>query len=202
MPDWEGTLVLLIGDHGEGLSQHGEFSHRGIWEEQLRVPLMMRVPGERARRDSVLISAVDVFPTLLGFVDSDAFEPFFEQASGRDVFAGNGDGRFVLSQDSGQKMGKPDYRYSLTTERWKYIWFPDGDDEEDLLYDLTADPFELRDVSEENREVALALRDSLRAQLAAQTERGSELGGGQEVTEVPVDSMVLEELRALGYAVD
>jgi len=201
-PGWEETLVLLVGDHGESLSQHGEPAHNGVWHEQVRVPLMMRVPGEGARREAILISGVDLFPTLLGFVPGGAFDAFLEQASGWDVFAGSGRERFLLSQDTGQKMGEAGYRYSLTTERWKYIWFPGGDGDEDRLYDLAEDPFELRDLSGERAEIVGVLRDSLRAQVALWAERGRGLHEEGAPTEIPVDSITLEELKALGYAVD
>ena len=49
-PDWERTVVVIAGDHGEGLGQHGEAAHGGTWDEQLHAPLLMRIPGEAPRR--------------------------------------------------------------------------------------------------------------------------------------------------------
>ena len=45
-PDrWSDTILVVVADHGEGLRQHGEVAHGSVWEEQLRVPLMIRWPG-------------------------------------------------------------------------------------------------------------------------------------------------------------
>ncbi|TFG96328.1 MAG: hypothetical protein E4H11_03595, partial [Myxococcales bacterium] len=49
-PDWGRTAVAIVGDHGECLSQHGEAAHGGTWDEQLFVPLVLRVPGHAPER--------------------------------------------------------------------------------------------------------------------------------------------------------
>ena len=40
----------MVGDHGEGLGQHEQWHHGLVWDEQLHVPLIMRIPGEPAAR--------------------------------------------------------------------------------------------------------------------------------------------------------
>lgn len=61
------TTVLVIGDHGEGLGDHGEATHAYfVFDSTLRVPfLLRRADGRRAgERSTELVSAVDVLPTL------------------------------------------------------------------------------------------------------------------------------------------
>ena len=66
---WEDTLVLLCADHGEELDEHGcWFDHHGLYETNVRVPLLLRFPDGRGAGRTLpqLVSALDVAPTLLG----------------------------------------------------------------------------------------------------------------------------------------
>ncbi|MCG3180329.1 MAG: Choline-sulfatase [Phycisphaerae bacterium] len=59
------TLVLFLSDHGEMLGEHGMWFKRTFWEESVRVPLIVRVPGDAGgRRESGVVSLVDLLPTL------------------------------------------------------------------------------------------------------------------------------------------
>ena len=68
----ERTVVLLTGDHGEAFGEHGEYFHgREIWDEVVRVPLLIRVPGGTPRRITRRVSHVDVAPTVLDLAGVD-----------------------------------------------------------------------------------------------------------------------------------
>ena len=60
------TVIVVAGDHGESLGEHGEQEH-GIflYESTLRVPLILCAPGAAARRVPGVTSLVDIFPTVL-----------------------------------------------------------------------------------------------------------------------------------------
>src|SRR5258708_7881723 len=64
---YQNTVIVLSGDHGESLGEHGERTHSYfIYNATLHVPLIFRVP--RARTQKVLsmpVSLVDIMPTLL-----------------------------------------------------------------------------------------------------------------------------------------
>ncbi len=65
---YEDTIFVLFGDHGEGLGEHGRFMHGDtIWEEGLRVPLIIHAPGwfEGGERVEEPASQTDVLPTLM-----------------------------------------------------------------------------------------------------------------------------------------
>ena len=147
-PDWGRTAVVIVGDHGEGLGQHGEAAHGGTWDEQLHAPLLMRIPGETPRRVASLITAADLIPTLLGRLDVPALAPLLAQSSGRDVLKENLPPRAVVSQETGRLRGADEFRYALTEDRWKLVYIErKGGAGQSLLFDLEADPFELADVS-------------------------------------------------------
>jgi len=59
------TIVVLTGDHGESLGEHGETTHGFLASNAvLRIPLIIRSPGEKPRLISQNVSHVDIFPTV------------------------------------------------------------------------------------------------------------------------------------------
>ena len=82
------TLVVLTADHGEELYDHGGWKHgRTLYEEQLRVPLLVRWDGviEARRRVASPVRLIDVAPTLL-------------EAAGLSAPAGSSSGRSLLAE--------------------------------------------------------------------------------------------------------
>ena len=60
------VVVSIVADHGEEFGEHGRVGHgHGLSEGLLRVPWILRVPGEAPRRVDAPVSLVDLFPTLL-----------------------------------------------------------------------------------------------------------------------------------------
>jgi len=65
-----GAIVAVTADHGEEFGDHGGHYHgRTLYDEQIRVPLMIRVPGLAARHVDRPVETVDLAPTLLALVD-------------------------------------------------------------------------------------------------------------------------------------
>jgi hypothetical protein len=63
---WDRTVLVVSADHGEALGDHGIPHHGGgIYESLVRVPLLIRVPGVRARRVDTPVTTLDIAPTLL-----------------------------------------------------------------------------------------------------------------------------------------
>lgn len=59
------TAVVVAADHGESLGEHDiYYSHRGIYEPQLRIPLIVHVPGLPPTRSTADVSTLDIAPTL------------------------------------------------------------------------------------------------------------------------------------------
>jgi arylsulfatase A-like enzyme len=60
------TIVVITSDHGEAFGEHGLYRHGfEVWEELVRIPLVVYVPGAEPRRIDVRRSAIDIAPTLL-----------------------------------------------------------------------------------------------------------------------------------------
>src|SRR5205814_8848182 len=78
------TIVLVTGDRGELLGEHDVwFEHTGLWEQSLRVPLLVWAPGRVApARRADPASGLDVAPTLLRLAGLDVPATM----RGRDLF--------------------------------------------------------------------------------------------------------------------
>ena len=181
------TLIVVAGDHGESLGDHGEQSH-GIflYQEALRVPFMVRGPGVSPRRVSAVARLVDVMPTVLDL--------FGVSTSGLDgvtlarvgTRSDNDHPLEVYSESMyPRRFGWAPLR-SLRADRYKVIDAPRAE-----LYDLVSDPGEERDVLAEHPTVAAAMLHRLRS-----------FDSGQAPPAAPgaeVDKAVLDRIASLGY---
>jgi arylsulfatase A-like enzyme len=154
---YEGALVVLVSDHGEGLSDHGEAEH-GIllYREALHVPLLVKLPRAEhgGSRRAGLAGLRDVAPTVaavLGVTPPKA-------AHGRSLLdAAGAAAASVYSETYYPRihLGWSELR-SLVDARYHLI---DGPRPE--LYDLERDPAEKADVLAEKAQTAAAMRAAL-----------------------------------------
>lgn len=149
------TLVVVTGDHGEAFGHpHPTWGHGArIWEENVRVPLLLWSPAlfPAGRRVATIGSHVDVMPTLahlLGIAPARSWE-------GRSLFESDRPPRayFYAAND--------DYLLGVREANWKYIYNVTRGREE--LYDLAKDPDEQQNVAKQNPEVCQRLRRHLAA---------------------------------------
>jgi choline-sulfatase len=60
------TAIIVTADHGEAFGEHGQYAHGfELWENLVRVPLLISVPGAAPRKIDAARSAVDLAPTIL-----------------------------------------------------------------------------------------------------------------------------------------
>ena len=201
----EETVVVLVADHGEEFMRHGWIGHtRTLYDELLRVPLVIRLPGAKAGREvETPVSVLDVAPTLLELAgaaaDSDAYGisllPFLtgteltatEPLPERDLHA-------EVSFEAPQRDVDEEQTVFLTAlMRGDLKLVHDLVAERFALYDRRADPDELVDLADSHPE-AEALRAALRAW---EEVRGNDSLGEAQLLEP--DAEELERLRALGY---
>jgi len=62
---YDSTLIVLVGDHGEGLGEHGELTHAYFaYNSTIHIPLFMKIPGMKAEIIEENVCHVDLFPTV------------------------------------------------------------------------------------------------------------------------------------------
>jgi uncharacterized sulfatase len=126
---WDKTIVILWGDHGWHLGEHGLWQKMSLFEESARVPLIVAAPGQKGRGKASerVVESLDVYPTvadLCGLIPPKnlagaSLRPLLNKPGLRwdrpaytQVQRGAGEGRF---------MGR-----SVRTERWRYTEWADG----------------------------------------------------------------------------
>ena len=189
----ENTLLVVTSDHGEGLGEHRETLHGFfIYETTLAVPLLMRGPGVvRGTRIESLVQSVDLFPTLVEMVGLEP--PKNADLSGLSLAPAlrgepyrNEPVAYAESLVPLLHFGWSDLR-SIRRGKWKYIQAPRPE-----LYDLEADPMEIRNLADSQPELSKGMRGALGEEL--DRERAV---GAAETSSLPQD--LLDKLGALGY---
>jgi arylsulfatase A-like enzyme len=190
------TLVVVVADHGESFGEHHEMGHgNGVYETEVRVPLAVRLPGQReGRRVDRLVHLVDVLPTVAEIAGLE--HP--AGVHGVSLLA-EGDARplpLVTSTGRYHDLVRDHPRWYDRTHQavyrdpWKLIARSDGTAE---LYDVRADPAETRDRAPGEPETVAALRAELVRFEAAVQPRFDTTDPGAASPEA------LERLKALGY---
>lgn len=148
---YDDTLVIVVADHGQGLMDHDWPAHRLLYQEQIRVPLIVRVPGTTsAPAVADLVRTVDIFPTILDYLGLEPPRP----VSGRSLRAlleGTPDAprRAFADQingydwNAGMVRERPldDFLYAAIERDWKLIYRPRHFAASEL-FDLANDPRE------------------------------------------------------------
>jgi arylsulfatase A-like enzyme len=153
------TLWIVYGDHGEAFGQHpGNYAHTFfIYEENVRVPLVIAAPGllHAQHRESRAVSLVDLAPTLLALLGIETPARY----QGYSAL----DGRLRMA------LFLADYSLSLAglvDDEWKAI--EDVSTGRVQLFDLATDPAEMCDVSTQHADRARAYAMTLQDWTAAQ----------------------------------
>lgn len=193
---YEETLIVLAGDHGEGLGQHGERGHGCVHEEQLHVPLLVRIPGRAPERLETPLSLADLLPTLLGQLPGLELDELAAQSSGRDRLHPDEEEPSLMAQRTPREgPGLHPFAYVLIRSDWKLYHEPGG---AERLFDLRNDPLETTDRAAGHPEIVREMREELTGRLRRQIARGRELRGDAPEERL-ADPELVEQLRALGY---
>ena len=136
---WERTVIVLTGDHGQGFYEHGFAAHaNAIFDEVMKVPLVIRAPGLHAGLEKVSAQHVDIPPTvskLLGLTP----HPSFQGISLYNSKVNPNRSIYMVTQTPLA------FQYGLVRAGFKLIY--DERQREYFLYDLASDPKESLDIA-------------------------------------------------------
>ena len=161
----ENTIVLFTSDHGNCLGIHDRISKNNAYEESMRVPFLVRWPGRvEARQDGLLLSTVDIYPTLLDLMGLGGEVPAEVQGTSyAPLFLGD-----EMERPSSQLYLWMPYdqpalgRRGLRTERYTYVEnrMP-GEPASCELYDRVEDPYQMLELSAQRPDVVRESSDQL-----------------------------------------
>jgi len=161
----DNTVIMFAGDNGYFHGEHGRGDKRLMYEESLRIPLLMRYPAA-AKPGSIveqLVLNIDVAPTLLELAGV-APPATVQGRSTVPLLAGNAEGwrTSFLYEYWVDMTDRIPHMLGVRTEGWKLIRYPDIDDI-DEMYDLRNDPHEMTNLAlqpehaEKRRELSVEL---------------------------------------------
>jgi arylsulfatase A-like enzyme/Tfp pilus assembly protein PilF len=198
---YDGALIAVMADHGEAFGEHGEHTHGVfLYDETIHVPLLFKMPEMRfaGQRVDTRAGLVDVTPTILETVGL----PVPKAVQGESLVAliksmkSPNDGKPVDPPPDRPAYAETDYPYhaygwsSLRAWRTSKYLFVEAPRKE--LYDQSADPGALRDLSATARAVTETLTgqlDGFRNNTMSST----------ATAEVNADPQLQQQLAALGY---
>jgi len=165
------TIVVLTGDHGYQLGEHGLWAKQTLFEEGTHVPLIVAAPGVKPGVSKSLVEQVDIYPTIAGLagipvpktVQGISLQPILADPTAKVKSAAFST---MLSAHT-KLMG-----HAITDDRYRYIEW-DGGKGGVHLYDHETDPQELNNLADDPAQKARV------AQLKVQLEKHLQQAGGE-----------------------
>jgi arylsulfatase A-like enzyme len=192
---YDGSLIVLTGDHGEEFHEHGGWWHgTTLYDEQIHVPLIIKPPagqGTGGRVVDELATHLDIMPTIV----ATAGLPPAPQQQGHALPLGDAPTPTRASVFSEESLEGNDLQ-SVRTPTWKLIVANPGNPRglpPEELFDVSVDPGERHDLAASRPEETERMRA---ARGRAILEARAFAGAGERGT---VDAATQERLKSLGY---
>jgi len=190
------SIVIFTSDHGEDLLNHGWWGHGdSLHTEQLRVPLLVRMPGAKSagRRIDGIVSLLDLMPTLLDAAGVAKPPAGMQGESFWGVLEGRAAPKSLSPYVYASGVKKSALQASIQDERYNFIFIP-GSPPQYFLFDLKKDPDERLDIAAQDPEQLERFKDVLRRKLADLDKAGTLLEEKGDLSDEEI-----EKLKSLGY---
>ncbi|MCK5438745.1 MAG: sulfatase-like hydrolase/transferase, partial [Gemmatimonadetes bacterium] len=183
------TIVVVTADHGEAFWEHELFEHRGVFQENISVPMIFRVPGVEPRRIDSWVQMTDIGPTVVDLVGVER-GPNWVGLSHAEAIRSNEpvQEQAVSSEWAGERI--------LITPQGLKILIGHG---EPRLYDLDVDPGETQNLATRRPEDLARLKTILDERFHRALELRDVFAPASPAELTPEQ---IEALKALGYLGD
>ena len=180
------TIVAVVADHGEAFGEHGQWFHGDVWQENVQIPWILKVPGVAPGRRADWSQIIDIAPTLAdlaGVARGQRWQGRSHAANIVDIKAPPPGGSVYTEYGN--------YRALISADGMKLV-LGYGNAK---LYNLPSDPLEANDLAP----VRGMLVDRLKAEMEARTSAARAAAVGAAPAPVALTPDQMEALRALGY---
>ncbi len=165
----DNTIVIIMADHGNCLGKHDEVSKNNIFEESLRIPFIIYWKGHiMARKDNQFLGSIpDVYPTILDLMGlKNAIPKDLDGTSYAQYFL-NGKGntpseQFILGAIISNNAKINTGFRGVRTKDYKLAYVKKKNKGAFELYDLNADPFEMKNIYNPNNTIVKKLKPVLK----------------------------------------
>lgn len=146
----DNTVVIFCSDNGFFMGEHRFGDKRLMWEESIRIPLLVRYPKiiDPGSRPGQMVLNLDLAPTILDWAQIDV-PKHMDGRSMRPLFARKQpDWRDAFLYEYFQESYAPGFvtAVGVRTDHAKYIHYPCVENDIDELYDLRQDPGEMENL--------------------------------------------------------
>ncbi len=188
---YDSTLIIIAGDHGEMLGEHGEAEHGFfIYQSAIKVPLIVKMPGQsQPKRTDRLVGLIDIVPTVCNLLGIEEPKPIQGHDLSGFLLKGQepDENRYIYCESFLPTKHNANALLGMVTDGWKYIQTNRPE-----LYDLIADPKETKNLINEESKRAHILREHLKLAMEERSHDDSN-------SEHEMDAEGRKRLESLGY---
>jgi arylsulfatase A-like enzyme len=163
---YQDTIIVLVADHGDEFLEHQGGGHTtNLYNEILKVPLLIKIPGENSEKIDRKISLIDLSPTICYLAGID-LDPSFK---GKNLLNSKEEMIFhqtAVNPKDGWNISFTDIKeinqckMACQSDKWKYI-INYGTQEEEL-YDLQNDPKEKNNILKTEPKILSQMRERMK----------------------------------------
>lgn len=153
----QNTILIITSDHGEEFMEHGEIQHNTLYDSNVRIPLIMYIPGIGSKRVNEISQSIDVVPTILDIVGIKHNFLFQGESLIDDFIRERKRKKYVVTEKINEKIK------TIQDEEYK-LFLKESENQLNpyLLFDIKNDPNELQNIIFSHEDVVTRLQNQIK----------------------------------------